>query len=287
MTASARLRLVQVSDTHLSPTHGYFNRNFHVFVALMQAMPPDLIAHSGDLSFNGTRAPADLAFARASLQRLPAPWRAIPGNHDTGEAAGPLASDPATPALQAQWRALFGAPWWVEDFGAWRLIGLDTALPGSGLPDEAQQAAFFAEALAARAGRPVMVFAHVPPFISDPDEAEPSKKALDLAQRAAFLDQCVQGGVRVIACGHLHIRRVMRHRGMDIVWAPATSFVHMPSKVNEKTIVPRAGYVEWLFDGASVRHRFIEPPEMITQDLQRWREERGSVTLLPPISAPA
>ena len=281
MSAGKTLRLVQVSDTHLSRSHAWFIDNYDVFAALMQEAPPDLIVHTGDVSFNGARAPDDLAFGRACLDRLPAPWRAIPGNHETGDAAGPKAREPASPALLAQWRNLFGEAWWALDFGAWRLIGLDTALPGSGLPQETEQAAFVAAALASRAGRPVMVFAHVPPFANDPLEAKPSRKALGLAERAAFLDQCIVGGVRAIACGHLHIYRAMRHRGIDIVWAPATSYVNTPSKVSDKTIVPRAGYVEWLFEGQRLTHRVVEPPQMLTIDLHRWIVEHGSVTKLP------
>ena len=53
------LRLVHVSDTHLSPTHGYFADNWAVFHEAMQAYPPDLIVHGGDVAFNGPAAPAD------------------------------------------------------------------------------------------------------------------------------------------------------------------------------------------------------------------------------------
>ena len=73
MSSQRPLRLAQVSDTHLSQTHAWFNRNYDVFAALMQASPPDLIIHSGDASFNATQAPGDLAFARVCLDRLPSP----------------------------------------------------------------------------------------------------------------------------------------------------------------------------------------------------------------------
>ena len=288
MSAGTPLRLVQVSDTHLSRSHAYFNGNFDAFVALMRARPPDLIVHTGDVSFNGPDACNDLVFGRASLKRLPKPWRVIPGNHDEGEAPQrEPCKQLVTEDRIAVWRTLFGDNWWAQDFGAWLLIGLDTALMGSGLPQELAQRVFFESALARRAGRPVMVFIHMPPFLSDSDDSNFTRGALNLAQRANFLDLCASGGVRTIACGHLHIYRAIQHRGMDIIWAPATSYVNMPAKVSEKTIVPRAGYVEWLFSGTQVTYRLIEPPEMITLDMHRWIAERGSVTELPATSAQA
>ena len=53
----------------------------------------------------------------------------------------------------AAWRLHVGPQWWMHDLGAWRLVGLDTALMGSDLPEEAEQAAFLAEALATRWAR--------------------------------------------------------------------------------------------------------------------------------------
>ena len=277
------LRLVQVSDTHLSDRHAYFTDNYDNFVALMQADPPDLIIHTGDVAFNGPDAPGDLAFGHGRLELLPRPWRAIPGNHDVGEAPqGEACKQPVTQARRAQWHSRFGESWWVQDFGAWRLIGLDTALPGSGLPQEDEQHAFLTQALAQRGARPVMLFTHMPPFMGDSGDAKFTRGALNLPQRSTFLDQCVQGGVRAIACGHLHIYRALQHRGMDIVWAPATSYVNIPVKVSDGTIIARAGYVEWLFTGTQVTHRVVEPPEMLTLDAHRWIVARGSVTNMPP-----
>jgi 3',5'-cyclic AMP phosphodiesterase CpdA len=293
MSAGKTLRLVQVSDTHLSRTHAWFTDNFDAFAAQMQAAPPDLIVHTGDVAFNGPDAPDDLAFGAACLARLPRPWRVIPGNHDVGEAPqGEACKQPVNTARCALWRGHFGEGWWAQDFGAWRLIGLDTSLLDSGLPDEAKQRAFFTETLAARGTRSVLVFTHMPPFLNEADDAKFTRGALNLPERKTFLDQCESGGVRAIACGHLHIYRALKHRGIDIVWAPSTSYVNMPSKVSDKTIVPRAGYVEWLFDGERLTHRVVEPPELMTIDLHRWIVERGSVTGLPErwlktISAPA
>jgi predicted MPP superfamily phosphohydrolase len=76
------VRIVQVSDTHVSRKRAYFVDNWDLFVEEMHHHPPHLIVHSGDVSFDGADDKDDLSFARAEKDRLPAPWVAIRGNHD-------------------------------------------------------------------------------------------------------------------------------------------------------------------------------------------------------------
>ena len=136
------LRLVHVSDTHLSPTHRYFAMNWDCFVAEMAAAPPDFLVHGGDLALNAPVALGDLPFAAGKIAALGLPWRAVAGNHDVGEApAFSRLDQPLTPARMAAWRTHVGPAWWQQDLGEWRLIGLDTALMGSGLAEEADPGA--------------------------------------------------------------------------------------------------------------------------------------------------
>ena len=64
--------------------------------------------------------------------------------------------------------------------------------------------------------------------------------------------RALQNGVAVIACGHLHVYRRMEYRGIEIVWAPATSFFNILEKQHRGLGVPRAGYVEWTLEGRSI-----------------------------------
>ncbi|NKC32696.1 metallophosphoesterase family protein [Falsiroseomonas selenitidurans] len=282
----AAIRLVHVSDTHLSDTHGYFAANWAAFRDAMAAAPPDLLVHGGDLSFNGPAAEGDLAFGAAELARLGVAWRAIAGNHDVGEAPDFSRLDqPVNAARLAAWRRHVGPHWWSQDLGDWRLVGLDTALMGSGLAEEAAQAAFLAETLAGRQGRPVMVFVHMPPFDRDVTDAGPSTSVMPHRARGAFLDACAAGGVKVIACGHLHVYRRMRHRGMAIVWAPPTAMVDVRRWQGRLRRFPRPGYVEWTLDGPSATHRLVEPPRMFVIDMSGWTATHGgTTTTLPPLA---
>lgn len=278
------LRLVQVSDTHLSPTHGYFADNWAVFAEAMRADPPDLIVHGGDVAFNGPAAPADLAFGAAALRALGPRVLAIPGNHDIGEApAFSRLAQPINPARMQAWRDHVGPQWWSEDVAGWRLIGLDTALMGSGLPEEAAQDAFLAEALATRGRQDAMVFIHMPPFDADPADQGFSTSVIPPAPRARFLDACVAGGVKVIACGHLHVYRRLRHRGMDIVWAPPTAMVDVRRVQRQRRRFPRPGYLEWRLEPGRAVHRLVEPPRMFVIDVSGWTATSGgTTTTLPP-----
>lgn len=280
----APLRMIHVSDSHLSPTHRYFDVNWDAFRDDMRANPPDLLVHGGDLAFNAPVAEADLAHAAGQVASLGLDWLAIPGNHDIGEApAYSRLKQPLTAERIAAWLRHVGPQWWLRDVGAWRLVGLDTALMGSDLPEEARQRDFLAEALATRDGRPVMVFIHMPPFDKDPADAKWSTSVIPFPARGAFLDTCAAGGVKVINCGHLHIYRRLRHRGMEIVWAPATAMVDVRRGQTQRRRFPRPGYVEWTLDGKRATHRLIEPERMFVIDMTQWTAlSGGTVTTLPP-----
>ncbi len=279
------VRLVQVSDTHLSPTHGYFQQNWAAFRAAMRDSPPDLLVHSGDIAFNGPVAAADLAHGAAELRALGLPWLAIPGNHDTGESpAFSRLNQPVNAERIAAWRAQVGPNWWCRDVGAWRLVGLDTSLLASGLPEEAAQDAFLAESLAGRDGRPVLLFIHMPPFEDDPEDPKPTTACVPYPARGRLLATCRQGGVKVIACGHLHVYRRLTWQGIEVVWAPPTAMVDVRRWQQRLGCFPRPGYLEWTLEGDQARHRLVEPPRMFVVDMSGWTAQSGgTVTTLPPL----
>lgn len=278
----AVIRLVQVSDTHLSRARGYFVENYRVFLDEMARERPDVVIHSGDVSLNGPDEADDLAFARAELDRLPAPWLAVAGNHDTGEAPRHARLDqPLDAARLARWRQHIGDIWWQHDVGAWRIIGLESALFASDLPDEARQFAFLRAALTTRGHRPVMVVLHMPPFVDAADDPAFTTSALPFEARAGFLDLCASEGVRIITCGHCHVYRTIDHRGMRIVWAPGTAFVNMAREFARRGNFPRPGYIRWTLDGLHAGHELIEPARMFACDVGRWNDEVGSTTKLP------
>jgi 3',5'-cyclic-AMP phosphodiesterase len=81
----AAARVILVSDTHLSASAPQAQANWDAVVRYVGACAPDLVVHLGDLSLDGARDAADLRHGRTQLDRLPAAWRAVPGNHDIGD----------------------------------------------------------------------------------------------------------------------------------------------------------------------------------------------------------
>ncbi len=47
------MRIVQITDTHLSPIKPHFNRNWEPLVAWIDQQKPDLVIHTGDLTVDG------------------------------------------------------------------------------------------------------------------------------------------------------------------------------------------------------------------------------------------
>jgi 3',5'-cyclic AMP phosphodiesterase CpdA len=69
--------IVQLSDTHLSPSRPYFQMNFEHVLEAVAAVRPDHVVITGDLALNGPDDPADIAFARRQFDRLPCAWSAV------------------------------------------------------------------------------------------------------------------------------------------------------------------------------------------------------------------
>ena len=141
------VRLVQVSDTHLSPGADVFVPNARRLWEALHEDPPDLIVNTGDISLDGADNPGDLAFAARLHGDLPAEALLLPGNHDVGDYAVLGGRQPVTEERLARWRAAVGADRFVRDIPGWRLVGVNSQILDSGLDAEGEQWEAIAEAL--------------------------------------------------------------------------------------------------------------------------------------------
>jgi len=218
-------RILQISDTHLSPAQPHFQDNFERLLEWMQASPPDLVVCTGDLALDGADSEADLRFAAEQMARLPARCLMIPGNHDVGDYAVLGGAQPVDPTRLARWREAVGPDHFVEDLPGWRLIGLNTQVLGSGLPEEAAQAAALEQAVAGAEGRALALFLHKPLCQHRLDDTVVDYWPVLQPARAALVAAFGATAPRFVASGHIHQWRDHAPDGLRQIWAPPVSFI--------------------------------------------------------------
>lgn len=220
------MRIIQITDTHLSPLKPHFNRNWQPLVAWIEEQKPDLIIHTGDVSVDGADIEADLEFCRSCLDELSAPTLVLPGNHDIGHL--PESHQPVNSERLARWNRHFGADRWAQEHGGWTLIGLNSLIIGSGEAAEEEQFEWLEGELANSSGKPVAVFAHKPLFVDSPDEGDSGYWGIRPAARQRLYDLFAAHNVKLHASGHLHRAWSCDGVGFNCIWAPAAAFIVGP-----------------------------------------------------------
>lgn len=276
--------VLQISDSHLSRSHAYFQDNFDACVDYIAQTQPDLVVVSGDLTFNGPDVADDIAFGREQLGRIECPWVAIPGNHDVGEPGeNPRLGQSVDQARLARWQQHFSGDRFCIDLGRWRLLGINSELLGSGLDAEAEQWDFVDAALANAMDRDIGFFLHKPMFIDDPDSTQQSAKCVYPESRRQLLKALSAAPVRFVASGHVHCYHHSIYQNLHIVWSPPTAFID-PLRDMSVPIVNRAGLIKWQFDGNRFNHEMVEPARFANIDLTNWSRESGTTITLPPLA---
>jgi Icc protein len=209
--------LVQVTDSHLFGEAGTAMLGVDTDASLRAVLRqidadgrhPDLLLATGDLSQDG-EAEAYRRFA-SILSESPALDRAcvrcLPGNHDL-------------PAVMRQELAEWSAP--VADVGAWRVVTLDTTVPGSNaghLPDG--QLDMLEAALADAPGRHTLVAMHHNPMQIDSHWHD--TMMIDNPQ-ALFKLLARWPQVRVLLWGHVHHEFDRRRHNLRMLATPSTCF---------------------------------------------------------------
>jgi 3',5'-cyclic AMP phosphodiesterase CpdA len=264
------MRVVQISDTHLSRGKAHFADNWPPLVRWIAALHPDLVIHTGDVTVDGADIDDDLAYAAALIAGLDSRCRALPGNHDVGDAGHHR--QPVTEARLERWRARFGADRWLEDAPGWRLIGLDAMLLGSGGAEETAQAAWLEQAMAECAGRRIAWFLHKPLFLESPGEGDTGYWSVKPQPRARLLALVERYRVALVASGHLHKAGAFRFGDTRYVWGPASSFLVgaiQPAMPGEK----RLGAVLYEFDKTGLLAEIRDVPGLTAHWLEDVADE--------------
>lgn len=257
------VRVVQISDTHLSPGKRHFSPNWDPLVSWLRARKPELIIHTGDITVDGADVEEDMRYCASVLPDLGAPVLLIPGNHDVGEAKSPF--QPVNGARLARWRRHFGPDYWAHDIEGWRFCGLNSLLFGSGEPEEERQLAWLDKAMEDADGRRIAWFLHQPLFLEEPAEGDTGYWGVKPAPRSELLSLMERHGVELVASGHLH-KSHDRHLGATrFIWGPSAGFVVGPILQPEMPGEKRLGAVIYEFEPDGFEARIVD-----VEGLQRF-----------------
>ena len=191
------MRVVQISDTHLSPGKRHFGDNWAPVARWIAAEQPDLVIHTGDVTVDGRPRGGH----RYSACAARAAFRGWPSRQSHRRCTRP--HQPVNDERIALWRRHFGDDCWMRDVEDWRLLGLNALLLGSGDADESRQMAWLEDD--GRRARPrIGLVLHRPLFLNAPDEPDTGYWSVKPAQRRVLMELVHHHGVALVASGHLH-----------------------------------------------------------------------------------
>ncbi|MFF4501657.1 metallophosphoesterase family protein [Streptomyces sp. NPDC001401] len=273
-TPGAPLRLVQISDTHLSRWDGPLRRNFTKLANYVnEVLRPDLIVHTGDVILSNPDADADYRAAVELLGQLSAPVRYLPGNHDVGEAYDDTWWGTTSERL-ARFRKYFGETPWLEWFGGVGLIGLDSQLLGNGLPEEHEQWRRLEDLAETVGTKSVMFFQHTS-FWTGAMGSDGRPGCLAERDRERLLD--IFGQARLLGTGNgdVHRYRKVWHDTAFELWGPSTAFlVHREEAAKLPAGLEQLGVVLYEFEHENVAATFQTTPGLEEVEVGAFPESR-------------
>ena len=262
--------MILVSDTHLSPSAPEAQANWEAVLRHVATAAPDIVIHVGDLTQAGAHDPGQLDHARRQLDRLPVPWRTVPGNHDIGDNPWPGVPDgSAVDAERRQrWLDVIGADHWSLPLNGWTLLAINAQLLGSGLEAEASQWSWLEEqASELGADQQIALVTHKPVTSTAAEVASsPPYRFLPPSDRDRLADLVK---APLVISGHVHQHRLLHLDGTDHLWVPTTWAV-LPDEMQPVLGAKRSGIVSLeLASGSRPQPEFIEPSGLAQLTLTR------------------
>jgi 3',5'-cyclic AMP phosphodiesterase CpdA len=256
------MRIVQLSDTHISHIGGTPSKNFSLLVDYLNTeIRPDLVVNTGDVVILDPDSARDRDEAWRLHQGIEAPLLVIPGNHDVGESADePWMGIAVTSDRVAGFARVWGADRFVRPGGAgaqdWAFIGINSERMSSGLPEEEEQWEWLAGVAQQVKGRSVMLFLHKPLWF--PGGSRPGI-TITAPDRKRLLSLFAGARLRAVASGHMHRYRRAFERDILTVWSPSLTFASSADTTHGLDPSP-VGIVEYRVDGDAVHASFRPVP---------------------------
>lgn len=226
LPATAELRIALLSDPHTTRSQKedrpLFKKHFEDVIAAVNAAHPDLVLIAGDLTDGGLA--EQYGDFKERIQGFQPPVLYVPGNHDVGDKILEGKTGGIKETRLKQYETTLGDSYFVSNQPKVRVIGVNSSLLGSGLPEEDQEWAFLEQELAKPAAVPTVVVMHYPPFTKTSDEPGGGYWNLEPAPRQRFLDLIQRSHVSVVLTGHLHRPLLNHYEGTPIITTTAVSW---------------------------------------------------------------
>lgn len=265
------MKIAILSDPHIGSSNPVFVPNWEKTVSRLNARDDiDLTVILGDLTLLGSEQEEDLHFGLNALAAVNTPWLALPGNHDVGDISR-QSHQPANAARLSDWEALYG-PWhWHSDaLPGWRLIGLNSQIIGTGLPEEKAQWDALEQALATRGARKPVLFTHMPLFLNDWNESDRPAWALMGEGRSKLRRLLEDHDVQAVVSGHMH--RVVQFDLAEsrFIWCAASSFLTYDESMPAQPGAALLGLTILTLDDAGVNAEFVEIDELMVSRIEDY-----------------
>lgn len=258
------MRIVHLSDTHISHLGGTPSKNFSLLVEYLNTeLRPDLVVNTGDVVILNPDSARDRETAWRLHQEIEAPLLVIPGNHDVGECADePWMGIEVSSDRVAGFTQTWGPDRFLRLGSAatgsadWAFIGINSERMSSGLPEEDEQWEWLASAAEQVKGKSVMLFLHKPLWFPGGSR---SGLTIPAADRQRLLTLFAGARLRAVANGHVHRYRRAFEGDILTVWAPSLTFAS-PADTEHGLEPSPSGIVEYRVDGDAVHASFRSVP---------------------------
>jgi 3',5'-cyclic AMP phosphodiesterase CpdA len=257
------MRIVQISDTHISHLGGRASENFSCAADYVnEQLRPDLVIHTGDVVVLNPDNGEDRQTAWRLHQLIKAPVLVLPGNHDVGETGDNPWMGLAVTSERIEGHIRTWGPDRFFELGpagsradGWALVGLNSERMSSELPEEAEQWEWL-ESIAARVrGMSVALFLHKPLWWGGVEKGITVARA----DRDRLLGTFRSSRVRLVGNGHVHRYRTGAEGGIFTVSAPSLTFAS-PADPDHGLGPSSSGVVEYQVDGEHIEARFCAVP---------------------------
>lgn len=254
-------RVIQISDTHLSAKRAYAYENWEATLRYIDECQPDLVIHTGDIVLDDPDDLDDIQFGFDQLNRIPVPWKVVPGGHDVGDSPpDPWQGQFLTRERLDRYLQVYQSDKWGFAFGDWHFIGLNCQLFESNLDEEEEQWDFLRDQLRSAGTKNIALFFHKPPCERSFFEDINSVSYIPRISRQQLFS-IVQGtNVSLIAVGHRHTYLTYHTQGINVVAAPTTGMIHKGDDPTRYVGLMVNGCVGYHFHEHGVHYRLIQPP---------------------------